>query len=415
MKGTPIFATMKPDLRIVDYTYDLPDERIAKYPLANRADSQLLVYREGTISDHVFHDVADQIPADATLIFNNTRVVQARLFFEKTPGARPIEVFCLESVDQDVQTAMAQTKDVIFECLVGNAKRWKEGLILGIEMDGGIVLQAEKIARTADAFHIRFRWNKEITFAEILELAGKVPLPPYLKRDSEDSDRERYQTVYARFDGSVAAPTAGLHFTDAIFKQLDQRGIKRLETTLHVGAGTFKPVSTEHVRDHDMHAEEIHVRREFIEQLIDKNGPIIAVGTTSTRTLESLYWLGVKVMTKQDPLEDYLVMEQWEAYDLPQNETLETALKALLQYMTDQKIDTLITYTSLIITPGYRFRVLDGLFTNFHQPGSTLVLLIATILGEEWRTVYEHALAHDYRFLSYGDSNLYFIPSNRKV
>ncbi len=405
---------MKPDLQIADYTYHLPEARIAKYPLANRADSKLLVYKEGIISDHVFYEVPDLLPLQTTLVFNNTRVVQARLFFEKTPGARPIEVFCLEPIDQDVQSAMAEVGEIVFECLVGNAKRWKDGLTLSTQLDHNTVLRVEKAGRRGDSFIIKFNWSSENTFAEILEMAGKVPLPPYLHRESEEADRERYQTVYARFDGSVAAPTAGLHFTDAILHQLDKTGVKRLQTTLHVGAGTFKPVSTTHVRDHDMHAEEIHVQRELIEKLLEKK-QVIAVGTTSTRTLESLYWLGVKLLHGNIDNLEALQLGQWEAYELPQNEPLEKALYALLHFMEKQSMSKLITYTSLIIAPGYKFRVLDGLFTNFHQPGSTLVLLVAAILGDDWRKVYQHALDSDYRFLSYGDSNLYFIPKACKA
>jgi S-adenosylmethionine:tRNA ribosyltransferase-isomerase len=406
---------MKPNLQISDFNYDLPDERIAKYPLTNRADSKLLVYKSGAMRDHVFHEVAGLLPAGATLVFNNTRVVQARLFFEKTPAARPIEVFCLEPIEQDVQTAMAEVGEVVFECLVGNAKRWNEGLALAMRLDDQVTLRAEKARRKADTFVIRFTWNSQNTFAEILEMAGKVPLPPYLRRESEEADRERYQTVYARFDGSVAAPTAGLHFTEDILQKLDEKGITRLETTLHVGAGTFKPVSTTHIRDHDMHAEEIHVQRDLLEQLLKPGGPVIAVGTTSARTLESLYWMGVKLMHGAVADEAALELDQWEAYELLQHETRERALAALLDYMAKRDLSKLVTHTRLIIAPGYTFRILDGLFTNFHQPGSTLILLIAAILGDDWRQVYAHALANNYRFLSYGDANLYFIPKAGKA
>ena len=406
---------MKPDLRIADYTYDLPEDRIAKYPLAQRDGSKLLHYSNGITSDHNFSEVVDLLPADTLLVFNNTKVVQARLLFEKTPGARPIEIFCLEPVDLDVQQAMATQNNLDFECLVGNAKRWTAGLELTLELQQDVDLRARMHSRKYDTIHIHFAWNGDFTFAEVLEMAGKMPLPPYLKRDSEAADKERYQTVYARFDGSVAAPTAGLHFTDYIFQQFDKKGIKRLETTLHVGAGTFKPVTSALVRDHEMHAEEIHVKRELLEALINHRGQIIAVGTTSTRTLESLYWMGVKVIAGKHQSDEHFKLGQWESYELPQQYTFSEALTALLQFLKEKGLETLLTYTSLIIAPGYKFRVLDGLFTNFHQPGSTLILLVAAALGDDWKKVYTHALAKNYRFLSYGDSNLYLINPEDKI
>jgi S-adenosylmethionine:tRNA ribosyltransferase-isomerase len=404
---------MLPNLRISDYSYNLPEERIAKHPLAQRDTSKLLYYNNGQIQDLSFGDVPNLLPSDALLVFNNTRVVQARILFEKTAGAKPIEVFCLEPVGQDVQTAMAATREVNFVCLVGNAKRWNDGLTLTKKLDETTTLSVEKRGRQEDAFDIRLFWNSNLTFAEVLELAGRVPLPPYLNREIEEGDRERYQTVYAKYDGSVAAPTAGLHFTTEVLTSLVQKGVLLAETTLHVGAGTFKPVSTEHVQNHQMHAEEIHVKRNLLEQLLAHNGPVYAVGTTSTRTLESLYWMGVKII--QGQTKQHFVLGQWDAYALPQNIACNEALAALLSFMDEKKLHTLITYTSLIIAPSYKYRVLDALFTNFHQPGSTLLLLIAAALGEDWRAVYNHALENGYRFLSYGDSNLYIIPEENKV
>ena len=404
---------MLPNLRISDYSYNLPEERIAKHPLAQRDTSKLLYYNNGQIQDLSFGDVPNLLPSDALLVFNNTRVVQARILFEKTAGAKPIEVFCLEPVGQDVQTAMASTREVNFVCLVGNAKRWNEGLTLTKKLNESTTLSVEKRGRQEDSFIIHLSWDSDLSFAEILELAGKVPLPPYLNRDIEEGDRERYQTVYARHDGSVAAPTAGLHFTDEVLEKLSQKGVVLAETTLHVGAGTFKPVSTEHVQNHEMHAEEIHVKRSLVEQLITHKGPVYVVGTTSTRTLESLYWMGVKIISGQT--EQHFVLGQWDAYALPQNISCRDALTALLAFMDENQLQTLITHTSLIIAPGYKYRVLDALFTNFHQPGSTLILLVAAALGEDWHRVYNHALTNGYRFLSYGDSNLYVLPEGNKV
>lgn len=405
---------MNKDLRISDYTYDLPESRIAKYPLPKRDASKLLHYVDGKIVDHVFTDVENLLAPNSMLVFNNTRVVQARLLFEKTRGARPIEIFCLEPVKGDVQQAMSTKNTLDFECMVGNAKRWTDGLELTLQLSNNVVLKVIKRDRKSDTFIVNFRWNGDFTFAEILERAGKMPLPPYLKRESESDDKQRYQTVYARFDGSVAAPTAGLHFTDELLSILEKKGIKRLETTLHVGAGTFKPVTSVVVRQHEMHAEEIHVQRSLIKELMMHNGPIIAVGTTSTRTLESLYWIGVKILAGVHQEETHVKLDQWEAYELPQGYSTAQALGALHAHMQTHQIETLITYTSLIIAPGYHFRILDGLFTNFHQPGSTLVLLVAAALGADWQRVYAHALANDYRFLSYGDSNLYMISAAYK-
>jgi len=404
------FCRMISEIKISDFTYDLPEERIAKFPLASRELSKLLVFKDDLTEHRSFVDIEDYLPANALLVFNNTRVVQARLLFSKTEGAKPIEVFCLEPFEQEVEMAMAATNRVQFYCLVGNAKRWNDTLILSREISLGdehFQFRAEKVRREGDSFIIQFSWDGARTFAEVLEEAGKVPLPPYLKRDSEQSDKERYQTVYAKHNGSVAAPTAGLHFTEKILAKLATKGISIAETTLHVGAGTFKPVSTEDVRNHEMHAEEVHITASFVEKLIAHNGPIFSVGTTSTRTLESLYWMGVKCL--EDKHISSLKLNQWDAYNLPQNVAVKTALEALLAFLQRTEAKHLFTHTQLIIAPGYQFRMIDGLITNFHQPGSTLILLVAAAVGQHWKNIYAEALKNDYRFLSYGDSSLLFI------
>lgn len=400
------------EIKISDFTYQLPDDRIAKFPLAERANSKLLVYKNGEMLDRFFHQAAEELHPNTTLVFNNTKVVQARLLFQKTIDARPIEIFCLEPHNQDVQSAMAAQQKIVYQCLVGNAKRWREGqlLTLNITINGEIiVLKAEKLERLGTSFLVAFVWNSPHTFSQILEAAGKMPLPPYLNRDSTEKDKQTYQTIYAQHDGSVAAPTAGLHFTESLLKTFAKKGIKLLETTLHVGAGTFKPVQTTHVQDHTMHHEEIHITAQLISELIHVKGDVIAVGTTSTRTLESLYWLGVKHIKLGDLFEDELYLNQWEAYELPQNIEKKEALQSLLNYMANKGIAQLYSHTQLMILPGYRFRVIDGLFTNFHQPASTLILLVATAVGNNWRNIYNHALANNYRFLSYGDGSLLFV------
>ncbi len=403
-------------LNIQDYRYDLPEHRIAKFPLEKRELSKLLRYKDHEISDHCFKNVIELLPANSTLVFNNTRVVQARMFFEKTAGAKPIEIFCLEPHKMDVAGAMATKGKVVFTCLVGNAKRWTNGLTLQRKITIGqenILLKANNLGREDDAFLIEFTWDGEFHFAEILEMVGKVPLPPYLNRNSQDQDKERYQTVYAKHNGSVAAPTAGLHFTPNLLVQIASKNIAVLETTLHVGAGTFKPVSTEDVREHTMHAEEIHITADFLKQLLAAQQPLFCVGTTSARTLESLYWLGVKVL--ENPALETVNLAQWDAYTLPQNIAAHKAISALLKYIEAKNASHIFTQTQLIIAPGYLFRMIDGLFTNFHQPGSTLILLVAAAIGDEWKDVYNHALQNNYRFLSYGDSSLLFIPPKNKV
>ncbi len=399
-------------LLIKDFIYNLPAERIAKYPLPNRDESKLLIYKNGEISEDIYCHLADHIPSSSLLVFNNTKVVEARLLFQKNTGSI-IELFCLEPGDMytDITTAMLQKEKVIWKCLVGGAKKWKEEiLVLKIETKGkAIELSAKKIEKLNDYFLIEFSWNDDaLSFAEVLHFAGSVPLPPYLNRIAEETDKERYQTIYAKYDGSVAAPTAGLHFTERLFEQLDAKNIQRDFVTLHVGAGTFKPVKSETMQEHEMHTEFIEVRKELIENLLlHLNGNIIAVGTTSLRTMESLYWLGVKTIIDPDILSEQLSLQQWDAYDLTDEDiSAENALKSLLHWMKKNNCATLFTKTQIIIAPGYDLKIADALITNFHQPQSTLLLLVAALVFDDWRKMYDYALANNFRFLSYGDGSL---------
>ena len=409
------------DIAITDFTYSLPEDRIASYPLQKRDSSKLLVYRNGDIQDDIYENIASHIPSNSLLIFNNTKVVEARLLFQKPTGG-VIEIFCLEPHEQyaDITTAMLQCGKVYWLCLVGGASKWKHGQILQkiiYAFNKEIILQAVYLEKRIDSFVIELSWNDpEMSFAELLHHAGAIPLPPYIKRKVESSDAERYQTIYARYDGSVAAPTAGLHFTDSIFKSLKDKNIQKEFVTLHVGAGTFKPVKSETMQQHEMHAEFIDVSIETIETIIaclDKT--IIPVGTTSMRTIESLYWLGVKLSTsngQQATANKQLStpeINQWEAYDMPaQDVQAKDALEFLLRWMKKNKLKKLVTRTRIIIAPGYKLRIAKGLITNFHQPQSTLLLLIAAIIGNDWRRVYDHALQNRFRFLSYGDGCLLY-------
>jgi S-adenosylmethionine:tRNA ribosyltransferase-isomerase len=399
-------------LRIEDFTYELPDHRIARFPLEQRDASKLLVYRQGNLAEDVYTHLPAYLPPQTTLVFNNTKVVEARLQFEKTPGSF-IEIFCLEPADiyPDITTAMLQKQEVLWKCLVGGAKKWKTGE-LALETSAGNALlrvTADKVEKQADFFLVRLRWNLDLSFAEVLHYAGALPLPPYLNRQAEASDRERYQTVYAAQDGSVAAPTAGLHFTPALLKELEAKDIRSTFVTLHVGAGTFRPVKAETIEGHDMHAEFIDVGLETIEQLLLAE-KIVAVGTTSLRTIETLYWIGVRLHTLQvagnAPDGDDLLIRQWDAYELPQDIPKETALQQLVIYLRQHQIDRLITKTQILIAPPYRLRVANALLTNFHQPQSTLLLLVAAITGNDWKNIYRYAMDNGFRFLSYGDGCL---------
>lgn len=398
-------------LSIQEFSYELPDERIARYPLAERDASKLLVYRKGEITESVYRNLAAALPSESLLVFNNTRVVEARLLFQKETGGI-IEIFCLEPGDQyaDITSAMLQKGKVYWKCLVGGAKKWKEGP-LRMEIQS-LVIEARKVEQHNDYFIIELSWNNAtLSFAELLHAAGSIPLPPYLNRKTEAADKERYQTIYAEQDGSVAAPTAGLHFTPHVFETLEQKNIHKAFVTLHVGAGTFKPVKASTMGEHEMHAEFIEVSAALIRELIRQyEQGIIAVGTTSLRTLESLYWLGVKVMATPDITAAALQLNQWEPYEIQeQNIPTTTALEALLQWIEQQPLQQLITKTQIIIAPGYRFRIISGLITNFHQPQSTLLLIVAAITGNDWKRIYNYAMENDFRFLSYGDGCLLWV------
>ncbi|WP_242922395.1 S-adenosylmethionine:tRNA ribosyltransferase-isomerase [Pontibacter liquoris] len=394
-------------LAIKDFVYALPDERIAKFPLPERDQSKLLCYRSGQVSDHTFTDLPALLPPHTLLVFNDTKVVQARLLLQKETGGS-VEIFCLEPVapHREVQLAMQQTGNAVWKCLVGNNKRWKSGPV-SLYFEGG-TLQATREAQQEGHFLIRFNWEPaELTFAEVLERCGRLPLPPYLNRELTPDDHTRYQTIYANQQGAVAAPTAGLHFTDRVLHMLQAQGISTAYLTLHVGAGTFKPVKAEVMEAHEMHAEQLYISKELVLQLRQQLGnPIIPVGTTSMRSLESLYWLGAMLLQHPELPSQDLHVSQWQAYETENPPAPAEALDALVKYMDRQGTGFLHASTQIIIAPGYTFRLCNGLVTNFHQPESTLLLLVSALIGEDWRTVYQHALDHDYRFLSYGDSSL---------
>ena len=383
---------------IADYNYPLPDERIAKYPLAERDHSKLLVYRKGHVSEDKFYNVGDYIAPGALLIYNNTRVIQARLEFHKPTGAR-VEVFCLEPLmPHDYQLSLGSTTGCTWKCMVGNAKKWhKESLSFSIERLG-VTLRVYKEAQMGNTYAVRFEWDGEnVSFAELLDAIGELPIPPYLNRKTEESDKTTYQTVYSRIKGSVAAPTAGLHFTQKVLDDLRGRGIETDEVTLHVGAGTFLPVKTADANQHTMHTEIIAVPRETIAHIKAKLGKIVAVGTTSMRTLESLYFMGCKKAAS---------VGQFEPYEKEYTQSPQEALQALLDWMDATGQEMLHAETQIMIKPGYKFHIVDQLITNFHQPQSTLLLLVSAFVGGDWKTIYDYALSHDFRFLSYGDSSI---------
>jgi S-adenosylmethionine:tRNA ribosyltransferase-isomerase len=400
-------------IAIKDFTYELPEERIAKYPLPERDSSRLLVYRNGHIAEDIYRHIDQYLPADSLLIFNNTKVVEARLLFQKPTGGS-IEIFCLEPGSQypDITTAFSQKGQVTWMCLIGGASKWKAGQLLEKRITTGeetIILQARYLEKIKGSFAIELSWSPAaLSFAEVLHKAGLIPLPPYIKRAPELSDATRYQTIYALTEGSVAAPTAGLHFTEALFERLAAKNILRNFVTLHVGAGTFQPVKSDTMEGHDMHVEFIDVPASLIEQLIayaDKH--ITVVGTTSLRTVESLYWLGVKIIQQPTLAPEELVIYQWDAYEMRHAVISgKEALLALLQYMQQRQWERLITKTQLLITPGYDMRIPQALVTNFHQPQSTLLLLVAAFAGSNWKAIYQYALDHDFRFLSFGDGCL---------
>ena len=396
-------------IHISDYNYPLPDERIAKFPIAQRDHSKLLIYNKGEVSSDVFYNLPQYLPKGALMVFNNTKVIQARMHFRKETGAL-IEVFLLEPAEpSDYELMFQTTGHCAWYCLVGNLKKWKEGsLRREIEINGQtVVVNATRGELHGTSHRIDFSWGGDVSFAEIIDAMGELPIPPYLNRETQESDKTTYQTVYSKIKGSVAAPTAGLHFTPEVLADLDAHGIQREELTLHVGAGTFKPVKSEEIEGHEMHTEYVSVRRDTIQKLIDHEGCAIAVGTTSVRTLESLYYMGLKVMRDPSLNEDQLHVAQWEPYtgDCPQCESV-TALKALLAWMDARSLTVLHSSTQIIIAPGYDYHIVKMLVTNFHQPQSTLLLLVSAFVKGDWHKIYDYALSHNFRFLSYGDSSL---------
>jgi S-adenosylmethionine:tRNA ribosyltransferase-isomerase len=407
-------------LQIKDFTYELPDEKIARYPLQQRDHSRLLVYKNETFTEDTYQHIARFVPEQALLVFNQTKVIHARLLFRKPTGGR-IEVFCLEPDDRysDVQTAMLQQDEVYWKCMVGGAAKWKAGQVLELEEThsgkGMPKVYAALHERAEGVYILHLYWNDStgstagISFAEVLHYAGKVPLPPYLNREAEQTDEDRYQTIFAKEEGSVAAPTAALHFTPEVMQSLEARHVQPAFVTLHVGAGTFKPVKSETMEGHDMHAEWIEVTPQLLQEVLKKlqdGHPVVAVGTTSSRTLESLYWIGVRLIRKEQVNFSGIAVPQWYPYEHPSDIAAPDAFNAITDYLEQQRYLKLVTRTQVIIAPGYDFRIISGLVTNFHQPQSTLLLLVAALVGESWRNIYTYALEHNFRFLSYGDGCL---------
>ena len=397
-------------IRISEYNYQLPDERIAKFPIAERDHSKLLVYEHGQISDDVFYHLPKYLPKNSLMVFNNTKVIQARLHFRKETGAL-IEIFLLEPiVPADYEQMFQTVGSCSWSCLVGNLKKWKEGeLTRQIEVNGqSFTLRASRRGEHGTGHQIDFEWDAQtVSFSEILEAVGELPIPPYLNRKTQESDKTTYQTVYSKIKGSVAAPTAGLHFTEKVLHEIDACGIDREELTLHVGAGTFKPVKSECIEGHEMHSEFISVRRQTLEKLLQHDASAIAVGTTSVRTLESLYYIGLKLESSPDLSEDELHVSQWEPYEQKGTSIpAAQAIQNIVEYLDRHQRSVLNTSTQIIIAPGYEYKIVKVLITNFHQPQSTLLLLVSAFLKGDWRRVYDYALSNDFRFLSYGDSSL---------
>ena len=404
------------NIAIKDFIYSLPEVAIAKYPLPERDQSKLLIYRNQEIETTNYASLSTHLQENTFLVFNNTKVVAARLLFEKTNGGK-IEIFCLEPHQQygDITTAMLQKGNVIWICLVGGAKKWKESLLvkrLRKNDFSEMILTAKKLTQLNDSYLIELSWDDpDLTFAEMLHQVGEIPLPPYINRNPEELDNERYQTIYAEKDGSVAAPTAGLHFTESLFEKLKEKNIQHDFVTLHVGAGTFKPVKSKTMEDHEMHAEFLDISKSFIQKLLTQLPQnIIPVGTTSLRTIESLYWLGVKTILNPCIKNEELSISQWDPYCLTEKGfSAKEALASLLTWMQQNKMERLFTKTQIIIAPGYRFKIVKALITNFHQPQSTLLLLVAAMIGDDWRKIYLYALENNYRFLSYGDGSLLWL------
>ena len=398
-------------LKIEDFTYDLPAEKIAYNPVNPRDQSKLLVYKDKKISENIYRNICDYLPENAVLVFNDTKVVKSRLFFKNENGAN-IEVFCLEPYGEaiDYEQHFLEQNSVTWICFIGKVSKWREQhLAKIINLDGTQVkLCAEIVGKLAEAYLVKFTWSPgEIPFGKVMDAAGVTPLPPYIKRVAEKVDEDSYQTVYSENEGSVAAPTAGLHFTERVLNDFEEKGISSLFTTLHVGAGTFKPVKSEVMEDHIMHAEYLNITTDFLEDLITKiQQPIITVGTTSTRTLESIYWMGNKIAKNPEISYEELKITQWLPYETEAVATVEEAVNALLNWIKNTNQDHLSIETEIIIAPGYSFKIVKGLITNFHQPQSTLLLLVSALIGNDWRRIYDHALENDFRFLSYGDGSL---------
>ena len=399
------------DIHISEYNYELPDERIAKFPKAERDHSKLLVYNKGEVGEDIFYNLPNYLPQGALMVYNNTKVIQARLHFRKETGAL-IEIFLLEPAEPaDYEQMFQQTRRCSWLCLVGNQKKWKEGTLT---RELRVKNEEVRVSATRRGEHGTSQWidlewdNERVNFAEILDEMGELPIPPYLNRETQESDKTTYQTVYSKIKGSVAAPTAGLHFTERVLKDVDARGIEREEVTLHVGAGTFKPVKSDTIGEHPMHTEYIAVRRHTLERLLAHNCEVVAVGTTSVRTLESLYYMGLKVVQNPDIREEELHVNQWEPYEEGRckMEDVRSVIQALLDWMIRKELTVLHSSTQIIIAPGYTYHIVKMLITNFHQPQSTLLLLVSAFVKGDWHKIYDYALAHDFRFLSYGDSSL---------
>lgn len=396
-------------IQIADYKYELPDHRIAKFPLKERDQSKLLIYKQGEIAESKFSSLPELLTPNSLMVFNNTKVIQARLYFRKESGAK-IEIFCLEPhAPNDYLLSFQSTESCTWICMVGNLKKWKEGelsLLVECGENSGITLRAKRLGTLGNAQLIDFQWdNKRVAFGQILEAIGELPIPPYLNRETEEADKESYQTVYSKIEGSVAAPTAGLHFTDAVFGKLAEKSIDCRELTLHVGAGTFRPVKSDSIGEHEMHTEFISVQKSLVEALL-ANPSVIAVGTTSVRTLESLYYIGCLLNRQPDISLADLKVTQWMPYSNEFSLSLAAALMEIICFCERKKVDTIIASTQIMIVPGYEFKLVKGIVTNFHQPSSTLLLLVSAFVDGNWRAIYDYALAHDFRFLSYGDSSL---------
>lgn len=405
------------NISILDFTYQLPEEKIAAFPLTERDASKLLVYKSGQITEDVYRNIATHIPAGSLLVFNNTKVIQARILFQKPTGG-VIEIFCLEPYGEGIHefsTIMSRQELVRWKCMIGGASKWKGGALSKQFNTGNetVEIKATLLEKLSDAYVVELSWEPaHYTFAEVLALAGDMPLPPYIKRKAELTDKERYQTIYAVQEGSVAAPTAGLHFTDHVFKTFEEKNISKAFVTLHVGAGTFKPVKASLMEQHEMHSEWIDVNRETIELLLQNSGnTIIAVGTTSLRTIETLYWMGVKTILQPSLSLDALAIQQWDVYETPLADefcSMAASLGSVLQWMSRNGLDRLLSHTQILIAPGYCYKVANAIITNFHQPQSTLLLLVAAAVNEKWKDIYAYAMENDFRFLSYGDGSLIF-------